>query len=98
MNDLLIDEISQSGLQTINIIFNSSARFNGIEWEIIKDDEGQQLYEELSLSMNYRVDEVHSTIWQNGNGLRKDTCYSVNMEFPLLKKRNDVKLVIRQIQ
>jgi hypothetical protein len=97
MNSLLIDELSQSGLQSINIIFNSSSRFNGLEWEVVNNDEGKQLYEELSLSMNYRVDEVHSTIWQNGEGLRKDTCFSVNMEFPLLKKRNEVKLVIRQI-
>jgi hypothetical protein len=97
MNSLLIDELSQTGLQTISIIFNSSSRFNGSKWETIKNDEGQQLYKELSLSMNYRIDEVHSTVWQNGHGLRKDTCFSVNMEFPFIKKRNEVKLVIRQI-
>ena len=94
MNSLLIDELSQTGLQTISIIFNSSSRFNGSKWETIKNDEGQQLYKELSLSMNYRIDEVHSTVWQNGYGLRKDTCFSVNMEFPFIKKRNEVKLVI----
>ena len=97
MNNLLLEELSHSGLQTINIIFNSSSQFNGLIWEVIQDDEGQKLYNELSKSMNYRVEEVHSTIWQNGHGLRKDTCYSVNLEFPLLKKRSEVKLIIRQI-
>lgn len=97
MRDPLLDDLTKSGLHSINIIFNSSSIFTDSGWEIAKNDEGQKLYLEIKKCMNYRVDEVHSTVWQNGEHLRMDTCYSVNLEFPLLKRKNEVILVVKQI-
>jgi hypothetical protein len=97
MNNILLNELSKNGVHCISIIFNSSSRYTGSEWCVVKDDEGNKLYQELVKSMNYRVDEVHSTVWQNGHGLRRDTCYSVNIDFPLLKRKNEVKMIINQL-
>mgnify|MGYP005838237473 CR=1 FL=1 len=97
MNNILLNELSKNGVFCISIIFNSSSRYNGSEWCVVKDDQGNRLYQELVKSMNYRVEEVHSTIWQNGKGLRRDTCYSVNIDFPLLKHKNEVKMIINQL-
>ena len=93
----LINELSQSGLHSVNIIFKSSSIYTESGWIIMENDEGQKLYDELANQLKYRVDEVHSTVWQCGTSLRKDTCYSVNLKFPLLKKKNELEMVIKQI-
>jgi hypothetical protein len=97
MSTPLINELSHSGLHSINIIFNSSSKYTEDGWIIMENDEGQKLYKEMVNHLNYKVDEVHSTVWQCGACLRKDTCYSANLKFPLLKKKGELEIVIKQI-
>lgn len=93
----LIKELSKSGLHSVNILFNSSSEYTESGWIIIENDEGKKLYDEIVHHLNYNVKEVHSTVWQCGPSLRKDTCYSVNLKFPLLKKKSELDMVIKQI-
>ncbi len=97
MSTPLINELSNSGLHSINIIFNSSSKYTEEGWIVMENDEGQKLYKEMVDHLNYKVDEVHSTVWQCGSSLRKDTCYSANLKFPLLKKKGELEIVIKQI-
>jgi hypothetical protein len=97
MSAPLIKELSESGLHSINIIFNSSSVYTETGWVTMENDEGQKLYTEMVDNLNYKVDEVHSTVWQSGASLRKDTCYSVNLKFPLVKKKGELEMVIKQI-
>lgn len=97
MSNPHMNELAKSGVFSISIIFNSISRYTDCGWEVVKNDEGQRLYQELIKIMNYRVDEVHSTVWQNGKNLRMDTCYSINIEFPKSKKKNELKLILKQL-
>ncbi|MBN1406188.1 MAG: hypothetical protein JW956_00280 [Calditrichaceae bacterium] len=97
MSAPLINELSESGLHCINIIFNSSSVYTEDGWITMENDEGQKLYTEMVDHLNYKVDEVHSTVWQSGSSLRKDTCYSANLKFPLLKKKGELEMVIKQM-
>jgi hypothetical protein len=93
----LIKELTQSGLHSINILFNSSSEYTESGWIVLENDEGKKLYDEIVHHLNYKVKEVHSTVWQCGTLLRKDTCYSANLKFPLLKKKSELNMVIKQI-
>ena len=93
----LIKELSQSGLHSVNILFNSSYKYTESGWIVLENDEGQKLYNEIAHRLNYKIKEVHSTVWQCGPSLRKDICYSVNLKFPLLKKKSELNMVIKQI-
>lgn len=97
MSAPLINELSQSGLHSVNIIFNTSSQYTESGWVLLENDEGEKLYEEMVNHLNYKVDEVHSTVWQCGTSLRKDTCYSANLKFPLLKKKSELEMIIKQI-
>ncbi|MEJ2055376.1 MAG: hypothetical protein P8X42_15785 [Calditrichaceae bacterium] len=97
MSVSLINELAQSGLHSVNIIFNSSSMYTENGWKVLEDDEGQRLRHEIVYRLNYKVEEVHSTVWQCGSVLRKDTCYSATLKFPLLKKKKEVEMILRQI-
>jgi len=97
MNIPLMKELAQTGLHSVSIIFNSSSRYTESGWIVLENDEGKKLYDEFFYKLNYKIEEVHSTVWQCGAVLRKDTCYSVNLKFPLLKKKKEVELILRQI-
>lgn len=97
MSASLINELSRCGLHSVNILFNLSSKYTESGWKVLENDEGQKLFDEIVCRLNYKVEEVHSTVWQNGTALHKDTCYSANIKFPLLKKKSEVEMIIKQI-
>ncbi|MEJ2544592.1 MAG: hypothetical protein P8Y99_11045 [Calditrichaceae bacterium] len=79
MSAPLIKELSESGLHSINIIFNSSSVYTETGWVTMENDEGQKLYTEMVDNLNYKVDEVHSSFGKKErrtrNGHQADTSF-----------------------
>ncbi|HID39330.1 MAG TPA: hypothetical protein EYP36_07430 [Calditrichaeota bacterium] len=87
----LMDELTISGLQSVNFLFSSLRRFQNDEWQNIEDNPGQQLLELLTATTEYPIQKVNSTTWQNGNEVLKDNHYSIQLECSSLRGERELK-------